>query len=215
MFTGIIAEIGEIVVWRRTSTGLALSVRAPELAAAVAPGESVAVNGMCLTVEAAPQNELLAFHIGQESVARTTATGWTVGLRVNLERALAAGDRLGGHFVSGHVDATGPVASIRREGETVWLSVGFPPEARAYLVEKGSVAVDGVSLTIARLAERELSLAVIPYTWDHTALASLRAGTLVNLEYDMLGKYVINFLRQQSGAPSGLTEEFLRDQGFM
>lgn len=215
MFTGIIEILGEIAHLRRTTTGLALTVRVPELAPQCRPGESVAVNGLCLTVEAASAGEQLLFHVGQESIQRTTAATWSVGRRVNLERALAAGDRLGGHFVQGHVDATGRVTGVRREGETVWLSLTFPPEGLVYLVEKGSLAVDGVSLTIARLTERELSLAVIPYTWDHTALAQLHRGESVNLEYDLLGKYVVNYLQQREGRSEGLTEEFLREQGFM
>ena len=214
MFTGLIEEVGEIAALRRTATGLALRLRAPALAPECRPGDSVAVNGVCLTVEQVEGREL-AFHLGQETVERSTAGGWSVGHLVNLERALAAGARLGGHFVQGHVDATGPVTAIRREGETVWLSLGFPPEGAPYLVEKGSVAVDGVSLTIARLEARELTIAVIPYTWDHTALASLRAGAPMNLEYDLLGKYVVNYLERRAGNSGGLTEDFLRDQGFM
>jgi riboflavin synthase len=214
MFTGLIEEVGEIAALRRTATGLALRLRAPALAPGCRPGDSVAVSGICLTVEQIEGRELV-FHLGQETVERSTAGGWSVGRAVNLERALATGARLGGHFVQGHVDATGPVTGIRREGETVWLSVGFPPEGAPYLVEKGSLAVDGVSLTIARLEARELTIAVIPYTWDHTALASLRAGADVNLEYDLLGKYVVNYLERREGKSGGITEDFLRDQGFM
>jgi riboflavin synthase len=214
MFTGLIEEIGDISALRRTATGLALRLRAPALAPECRPGDSVAVNGICLTVEQVEGREL-AFHLGRETVDRSTAAGWSVGRAVNLERALAAGARLGGHFVQGHVDATGPVTAVRREGETVWLSMGYPPEGAAYLVEKGSVAVDGVSLTIARLEPGALTLAVIPYTWDHTALTALRPGAPVNLEYDLLGKYVVNYLQRRDGNSGGITEDFLRDQGFM
>jgi riboflavin synthase len=214
MFTGLIEEIGEIASLRRTSSGVAVSVRAPRLAPEVRPGNSVAVSGVCLTVETA-QSGLLAFHVGQETVQRSTAGAWQAGQRVNLERALAAGGRLGGHFVQGHVDATGTVTGVRREGETVWLSLSFPPEGAPYLVEKGSLAVEGVSLTIATLGPRELSIAVIPFTWDHTALVGLRPGDAVNLEYDILGKYVVNYLQRREGQAEGLTEDFLREQGFM
>lgn len=214
MFTGLIEEIGEIAALRRTSTGLALRLRAPRVAPQCHLGDSVAVNGVCLTVDKIEGREL-AFHVGLETLERSTAGSWSVGQPVNLERALAAGARLGGHFVQGHVDATGSVTGIRREGETVWLAVSCPPEGAPYLVEKGSVAVDGVSLTIARLEPGSLTTAVIPYTWDHTALASLRSGAAVNLEYDLLGKYVVNYLERRDGRPGGITEEFLRDQGFM
>lgn len=214
MFTGLIEEIGEITSLRPGATGLGLRLRAPEIGRRCEVGESLAVNGLCLTVEQI-QSEQLSFHIGQESLQRTTAPHWSVGRRLNLERALTAEARLGGHFVQGHVDGIGSVTEIRPEGETIWLGLSFPPEGAAYLVEKGSLAVDGVSLTIARLGKGELHIAIIPYTWEHTALADLRLGVEVNLEYDILGKYVVRYLQQrEESAPEGLTEEFLADHGF-
>lgn len=214
MFTGLIEEVGEITGLRPAATGLSLRLRAPRIADQCDEGNSVAVNGICLTVEQI-QGEQLSFHISQETLQRTTAPQWSVGWRVNLERALTAESPVGGHFVQGHVDATGSVTETRPEGETVWLGLAFPPEGAPYLVEKGSLAVDGVSLTIARLGRRELHIALIPYTWEHTALADLRIGVEVNLEYDLLGKYVVRYLQQrEESGPEGLTEEFLADHGF-
>lgn len=213
MFTGLVEEVGEITALRATPAGTALRLRAPGVAAQAAVGDSVAVNGICLTVEQIA-GEQLAFHLGQETVSRTTARRWTVGRRVNLEQAVPAGGRLGGHLVQGHVDGLGTITAVRRQGDTVWLSLTFPPEAAPYLVEKGSLAVDGVSLTIARLDSRELSIQIIPYTWEHTALRDLCPGSEVNLEYDLLGKYVVRYLQQRQGAGGGLTEQFLREQGF-
>lgn len=211
MFTGLIEEVGEIISMQATPGGAALRLRAPGIASQATVGDSVAVNGICLTVERIA-GEQLAFHLGQETMSRTTARRWTVGRRVNLEQALPAGGRLGGHFVQGHVDGLGTVTAVRPQGETIWLSLTFPAEAAPYLVEKGSLAVDGVSLTIARLENRELSIQIIPYTWEHTALRDLRPGSEVNLEYDILAKYVVRYLQQREGA--GLTEEYLREQGF-
>jgi riboflavin synthase len=213
VFTGLIEEVGEITALRATPGGTALRVRAPGIAAAAAVGDSLAVNGICLTIEEI-QGEQLGFHLGQETMSRTTARRWTVGRRVNLEHALAAGARLGGHIVQGHVDGIGIVTAVRPQGGTVWLGLTFPPEASPFLVEKGSLAVDGVSLTVARLESRELSIQIIPYTWEHTALRDLRPGSEVNLEYDILGKYVVRYLQQREGTSAGLTEEFLREQGF-
>jgi len=213
VFTGLIEEVGEITALRATPGGTALRLRAPGIAAEATVGDSLAVSGICLTIEEI-QGEQLGFHLGQETMSRTTARRWTVGRRVNLEQALAAGARLGGHIVQGHVDGIGIVTAVRPQGDTVWLELAFPPEASPYLVEKGSLAVDGVSLTIARLESRELSIQIIPYTWQHTALRDLRPGSEVNLEYDILGKYVVRYLQQREGAGAGLTEEFLREQGF-
>jgi riboflavin synthase len=213
MFTGLIEEIGTVTSLRASAAGTALRLRAPQLAPQVAPGDSLAVSGICLTVEAI-QAEQLALHLGQETMERTTARRWAVGRRVNLERALAAGGRMGGHIVQGHVDAVGAVTAVRPAGDTIWLALTTPPEAAPFLVEKGSVAVDGVSLTVAKLAGTSLEIQVIPYTWDHTALTDLHPGSEVNLEYDVLGKYVVRYMEAREGKGGGLTEEFLRDQGF-
>ena len=214
MFTGLIEEVGTVASLRTGAAGAALRLRAPLLAPQVAAGDSVSVSGICLTAEEI-QGEQLTFHLGQETVERTTARRWSPGRRVNLERALSAGGRMGGHIVQGHVDALGQVTGVRPSGDTIWLALTYPPESAPYLVEKGSLAVDGVSLTIARLAAANLEIQIIPYTWDHTALAELQLGSEVNLEYDMLGKYVVRYMEAREGkVGGGLTEELLREQGF-
>ncbi len=221
MFTGLIEEVGTMAGLRVTAAGTALGLRAPSLAPEVTPGDSVAVNGLCLTVEEI-QGEQLTFHLGQETMERSTARSWAVGRRVNLERALAAaalpghGGRMGGHIVQGHVDGLGQVTNVRPAGDTIWLALTYPPEGAPFLVEKGSLAVDGVSLTIARLTGANLEIQIIPYTWDHTALTDLRPGSEVNLEYDILSKYVVRYMEAREGKTGGgLTEEMLREQGFM
>lgn len=214
MFTGLIEAVGTVRSLRASGRGTVLCLRAERLAPEVAEGESISVSGICLTVEDI-QGEQLTFHLGQETIERSTARRWTSGQRVNLERAVAAGDRLGGHIVQGHVDGIGTVTGVRPAGDTIWLAVGFPSEGALYLVEKGSLAVDGVSLTVARLRGTEVEIQIIPYTWEHTALADLRPGSEVNLEYDILGKYVVGYLRSREGqVGDGLTEEKLREAGF-
>ncbi len=214
MFTGLIEEVGTVSRLQASAQGAALRLRAGRLAPEVAEGDSLAVSGICLTVEEI-QGEQLTFHLGQETMERSTARRWAVGQRVNLERAVAAGDRLGGHIVQGHVDAVGTVTGVRPAGDTIWLALSFPAQGAPYLVEKGSLAVDGVSLTVARLQGANLEIQIIPYTWEHTALADLRPGREVNLEYDILGKYVVRYLEAREGkAGAGLTEEKLREEGF-
>jgi riboflavin synthase len=121
---------------------------------------------------------------------------------------------MGGHIVQGHVDGVGTATGVRPAGDTIWLALTAPAQAAPFLVEKGSLAVDGVSLTIAKLAGTAVEIQVIPYTWEHTALADLRAGSEVNLEYDLLGKYVVRYMETREGKGGGLTEEMLRDHGY-
>jgi riboflavin synthase len=149
----------------------------------------VCVNGVCLTVTVAEKGEMHA-DIGPETARITTLGGLKRGQSVNLERAMRADARIGGHFVQGHVDATGMVGEMRNEVESRWLTITFPPSLAPYLIRKGSVAVDGISLTIAGLGDSRFDVMIIPFTWDHTALRTLRALDRVNLECDMIGKYV-------------------------
>jgi riboflavin synthase len=188
MFTGLIEAVGRIAEAKETSTGVRLRVEtalAPELA----PGDSLAVNGVCLTVTLAQGQEVHA-DVGPETARLTTLGSLIPGVAVNLERPLGVDGRFGGHFVQGHVDGTGAVRDVRAEGDAYWLTIGFDRSAAALLVRKGSIAVDGVSLTVAGLDDRQFDVMVIPFTWTHTNLAALRVGTLVNLEFDMVGKYV-------------------------
>jgi len=189
MFTGIVRERGRVLAAERDGDGLRLRVEAPLTAAGAHPGDSVAVAGCCLTVTAREDAGALEFDAVPETLARTNLGALAAGSEVNLERALRAGDPLGGHFVQGHVDGRGRVASLEPEGEGARLRVELAPELARYCVEKGSLALDGVSLTIAALTEAGVEVALIPFTLEHTTLGSLREGDEVNVEVDLLAKY--------------------------
>jgi riboflavin synthase len=198
MFTGLVEETGEVVSLEQApSGGVRLSLRAPTIAPEAQLGDSVAVNGCCLTV-AAKQEGLLQFDLLQETLARTSLGGVQPGGCVNLERALAAGGRLGGHFVQGHVDCTAEILALEPRGADVRLEVALPAGGARYLVEKGSIAVDGISLTVAAIGEASFVLWIIPHTLERTNLSRRRAGERVNLEYDLLAKYVERMLEQRS-----------------
>ena len=188
MFTGLIEAVGVVRERRELERGARFVIEAP-FARELEPGESVAVDGVCLTAEHPDESTFSATAV-QTTLGRTTVGSYRPGRRVNLERSLRAGERLGGHFVQGHVDAVGEVVELERSGETVMLSVLLPEEVAATTVERGSVAVDGVSLTVSSLEGREAEIALVPHTWSHTALHRLEAGAAVNLEADLLGKYV-------------------------
>ena len=189
MFTGIIRELGVVVSAEEASGGRALVVRAPTTAAAAAAGSSVAVNGCCLTATSIT-GEDLAFHAVPETIARTTLGALGPDDRVNVEPALHAGDELGGHYVQGHVDAVGRIQSVEAEGEGLRVFVEAPDDVLRYCVEKGSIAIDGVSLTVAELSPDAFAVALVPHTLGATTLAALRPGQPVNLEADVLAKYV-------------------------
>lgn len=189
MFTGLVEVVGEVEDRAPLGDGLAFGVRAPGWAASLEAGESVAVDGACQTV-VGTEGGRFRFETTRATLARTTLASYRVGRRVNLERALRAGDRLGGHFVQGHVDGVGRVHSVEPAEETVFLRVALPEEVAGLTVSRGSLAVDGVSLTVAALRGGVAEFAIIPYTWSHTALSRLREGDEVNLEADLLAKLV-------------------------
>ncbi len=203
MFTGIVEATGEVDALRPQPGGARLAVRAPEGWARPDPGSSLAVNGACLTL-VAWEGPCFAADLSTETLVRTTFGGLRPGDRVNLERPLALGAPLGGHLVTGHVDAVGTVTAHRPEGEGSVLRVRAPGELAPLLVHKGSIAVDGVSLTVADLAEDEFSVALIPYTLEHTTLGVRRPGDPVNLEADLLGKYVARLLTRLDRLPAHL-----------
>ena len=191
MFTGIVRELGTIVSVEGEDT-VRLELAAPETASGVAIGDSVAVSGVCLTVVAADA-ERLAFDAVPETLARSSLGGLEPGSRVNVEPALRAGDPLGGHYVQGHVDGIGTVVSVEPEGGGARIAIAAPELVR-YCVEKGSIAVEGVSLTIAALREDGFEIALIPHTLEVTTLGALAPGDRVNLEADVLAKYVEKLL---------------------
>jgi riboflavin synthase len=189
MFTGLIEATGRLVERRAMNGGVRLRIES-SLAAQVAPGDSVAVNGVCLTSTVADPEALHAA-VGPETMRVTTFGALSVGRVVNLERPLRLGDRLGGHFVQGHVDAVGVIEIKRADAEFDWLTVSFPVTLSSYLVLKGSIALDGISLTVARLERDRFDVMVVPYTLDHTNLRTAQPGDRVNLECDLVGKYVV------------------------
>ncbi len=207
MFTGLIEEVG--AVSRRS--GNELAVVAHKVLDRLQLGDSVAVDGVCLTVVAV-NGDGFVVQVSQESFARTTLNTLKPGDAVNLERAMAAGDRFGGHFVLGHVDGVGRVVSVRQQGEFSLWRFQAPPEVTPYLVPKGSIAVDGISLTIVEPSGDTFGAAIIPATIQHTKLSAIGAGAAVNLEADVLGKHVHHFMARSG--QGGLTLETLARHGF-
>ena len=193
MFTGLVEAIGQVTAVRDVPGGRRIRITVP-FASALTDGESVSVNGVCLTAVTRDATGLEA-DVGPETARVTTLGTLAAGAAVNLERSMAAGGRFGGHFVQGHVDGIGRVGAIRAEGEAYWVTIEFPPGLAPFLVPKGSVAVDGISLTVATLAEAQFEVMIIPFTWQSTTLSQRVAGDPVNLECDMLGKYVVRAMQ--------------------
>ena len=189
MFTGIVRELGSVVEAEEVGGGRALVVRAPETAARTHVGDSVAVNGCCLTATAV-DGDAMSFHAVPETIARTTLGALVRDDAVNVEPALRAGEELGGHYVQGHVDGVGRIQSVEAEGEGLRVFVEAPEDVLRYCVEKGSITVDGVSLTVAELAEGAFAVALVPHTLEATTLSVLQPAQPVNLEADVLAKYV-------------------------
>jgi riboflavin synthase len=189
MFTGLVEAVGEVVEMKPLSGGTRVRIRTA-LAPDLSPGDSLAVNGVCLTVIAAANGEAQA-DVGPETLRVTTLGGFERGTLVNLERPLRADSRFGGHFVQGHVDGTGYIEELREDADFHWLTVSFPEHLRPYIIPKGSVAIDGISLTVAGLGEDRLDIMIIPFTRAHTNLRNAQVRDRVNIECDMVGKYVV------------------------
>jgi riboflavin synthase len=193
MFTGIIEATGRVE--EATTVAGALRVRVEtDLAGTLSPGASLAVSGVCLTVVAVEGRHVVA-DIGPETARITTLGRLLPGQHVNLERPMRLDGRLDGHFVQGHVDGTGVVKAIRPEADSHWLTIQFPPALSPLFIRKGSIAVDGISLTVAGLDDQAFDVMIIPYTWAHTTLQHLRLADQVNLECDIIGKHVVRALR--------------------
>ncbi|GAB4303597.1 MAG: riboflavin synthase [Desulfuromonadia bacterium] len=212
MFTGLIEAVGRVTSLARSGPGGVISIRSP-LLRDVAIGDSVAVDGVCLTLTSL-RNDEGGFDISAETLSRSTLGERRQGDRVNLERALRLGDRLGGHLVSGHVDSVGRVSGRREEGGNIRLTIDLPPGMGRYLVEKGSVAVDGISLTVNGVTADRFSLNVIPHTGRETTIASRTVGDRVNIELDIIGKYVEKLLSHRSVPREGLAS-LLQRHGFI
>jgi riboflavin synthase len=196
MFTGLIEAVGEIDGVDASPAGRRIRIRAP-LASQVTVGESLSVNGVCLTV-VSHEGVVVAADVSPETLKVTTLGQAKTGQLVNLERSLRADARVGGHFVQGHVDATAAIRELRADGDSYWLTVSFPSALAPLIVHKGSVAVDGISLTVAAVDGDMFSVQIIPFTFQHTNLRRARPGDSVNLECDILGKYVARALEYRS-----------------
>ena len=215
MFTGIVEEQGTVRSIRRGAASAVLSVGAEAVLSDLKIGDSVAVNGVCLTATAVDSGGFTA-DVMHETLNRSSLGALVPGSPVNLERAMAADGRFGGHIVSGHIDGTGTIAERRRDDNAVWYTVRTPPELLRYIVEKGSVAIDGISLTVASVEADRFSVSVIPHTAAVTALGAKGPGDVVNLETDIIGKYVEKLLRPADtpAARSGISLKFLAENGF-
>jgi len=214
MFTGIVKFTGTIESLEHTPEGGRLRVRAPEVTPHLAVSNSIAVNGCCLTVVELA-GEIFGLDLSGETLRRTSFAELRPGTRVNLERPLTTGDEFGGHFVQGHVDGVGRVAGLVPEGDNWWLRVRVPAELERYVAMKGSISIDGISLTVAGWREGIVEIAVIPYTYEHTNVRDLTVGDPVNLEGDVLAKYVERLLEARGEqAPSQLALARLVEEGF-
>jgi riboflavin synthase len=220
MFTGIIEHLGRVESLALQADGGRVTIHAPTLAPNLAISNSIAVNGCCLTIVAFDKERFTA-DLSGETLRKTSfgagEHGLRTGARVNLEQPLTAGKEFGGHFVLGHVDDTGQVTHLRSEGENWWYGVQVPEEFARYIVPKGSITIDGISLTVARCHDRIVEVAVIPYTYEHTNLRDRKPADAVNLEGDILGKYVERHLEARSAATESqppLTAARLAEEGF-
>ena len=215
MFTGIVEEKGKIRYIQLGGESGVLSVKAKKVLQGTKIGDSIAVDGVCLTVTSLQPDGFTA-DVMTETIRRSSLGSCKAGSQVNLERAMAADGRFGGHIVSGHIDGTGVVRSMVREENAVWVSIGTSPQILRLIVEKGSICIDGISLTVAKVDEAGFQVSVIPHTGEETTLLEKVPGNLVNLENDVIGKYVEKLLglNKKEKKESGITMEFLEKFGF-
>ncbi|MGA2302077.1 MAG: riboflavin synthase [Candidatus Acidiferrum sp.] len=215
MFTGIIEHLGTIDSLQLHADGGRLTIHAPSVTPHLAVANSIAVNGCCLTV-VTMGDERFSADLSGETIRKTSFGELRPGMRINLEQPMTAGKEFGGHFVLGHVDTIGRVTRLEPEGENWWYGVEVPESFARYIVPQGSIAIDGISLTVARWHDRIAEIAIIPFTYEQTNVRDIKIGDAVNLEGDVLGKYVERYLEARSGAKpaSNLTIEQLVQQGF-
>ncbi len=212
MFTGMIEEIGKIQGIRKGKDSVSVSVQADAVLEDLRLGDSIAVNGVCLTVTFFSQSSFTA-DVMHETLNRSSLGSLRTGNRVNLERAMPANGRFGGHIVSGHIDGTGLISAIAKDGNAIWYTIKTSPDVLRYIIEKGSIAVDGISLTVAKIHKESFSVSVIPHTAAQTILSEKRTGDIVNLENDCIGKYVERLMNEPQ-ANSNITAGFLAKHGF-
>ena len=218
MFTGLIEEVGEITSVTRKGNSAQITVKAGKILKDTKIGDSISTNGVCLTVTEKTSNTFTV-DVMPETMNRSNLKNFKYGSKVNLERALRVGDRLDGHMVSGHVDGLGKIANYLKEDNAVWITVEADKSLLKYIIEKGSIAIDGTSLTVAYVDDRSFKVSIIPHTGEATTLLDKKIGDEVNLECDMVGKYIEKFMKfekNKSEEPkSNLNEDFLRQNGFI
>ncbi len=214
MFTGIIEATGKVLRIERRGDAKRVAIEFPDQLTEVQLGDSISINGVCLTLMER-RDRTFMFDLSEETIKRSTLGALREGDRVNLERALRFGDRIGGHFVTGHIDGTGVITEKIRERDFVRLRVKVPEPILPYIVSKGSIAIDGISLTVNEVRGDEISLTLIPYTLEKTTLINKHIGDHVNLEADLLGKYVEQMVRHRIKRPEGLGLSFLKEHGFL
>lgn len=216
MFTGLVETTGILLERKMTEDAGKLIVEVRKTLEHLEKGESIAVNGACLTLEQGMGGGPLTFHVMRETFSRTNLGSEPLGSVVNVERALAANGRFGGHIVSGHVDATARILAFERRASDTELEIELPRGLDEYFVEKGSIAVDGISLTIEKVYADRFKIGIIPTTWEETALRTKKKGSLVNLETDVIGKYVIaHLMKSQEKGRGSVTMETLAEAGFL
>ncbi len=214
MFTGIVEEVGIVKGIKKGTDSAVLAIQAKKVLEDIHMGDSIAVNGVCLTVINFSGNEFCA-DVMHETLDRSSLREAKPGTAVNLERAMPVNGRFGGHIVAGHVDGTGVVTAIEKDDNAVWFTLRAEPSILRYIVEKGSIAIDGISLTVAKVNTETFSVSLIPHTVSHTALADKRVGDRMNLENDIIGKYVEKLmLPQETKKTNSITKEFLLQNGF-
>ncbi len=210
MFTGIIEEIGTIRRLSKTPVQCELEIAAEKILKGTQIGDSIAVNGVCLTVTSLGEGYYTA-DVMPETLRRSSLGKLQIGSKVNLERAMAANGRFGGHIVAGHIDGIGKILSMQTEGNAFLVTIGAPPAILRYIVEKGSIAIDGISLTVTKVTHCDFTVSLIPHTGEETTLIKHHPGDIVNLENDIIGKYVEKLMQPKSG---NVTMELLRENGF-
>lgn len=212
MFTGLIEEIGEITSIEKIGDGLRLTIHAPVITSDVKVDDSIAINGCCLTATKVSGTDFTVEAV-EETLKKTTLGLLKKGDQINLERAMKLSDRLGGHLVLGHVDGVGKIISIASRTTSWWVTIEVTQSLIKYAIPVGSVAVDGISLTVAELHDSRISVSIIPHTWEKTIIGTKKAGDSVNLEMDMIGKYVERLFGEKE-KKSIITEEWLKSKGF-
>lgn len=216
MFTGIIEEIGTVMAVHHGSSSSFIKIQADKIFEDIHLGDSIAVNGVCLTATEY-SGKIFKADVMNETLERSSLGLLKNGSHVNLERAMAANGRFGGHIVSGHIDGTGKISDIKNDGIAVWYTVTAAPEILRYIVEKGSVAIDGISLTVAKVTDSSFSVSIIPHTASQTILSEKKIGDTVNLENDIVGKYVEKLMypaADNKSQGSSISREFLAEYGF-